>query len=104
MEFFKTQNNLPGKEEPKISFEEYLNGIVDNTVKIEVNNLFLKNPYLMHNSLEISQMIEQNPGLIEKNLEELIEMKILDKIGEGEKSIYSLSDKDLDKIRVFLTD
>lgn len=68
---------------------KFLEGITESMVRIEIILFFHKNQFAMDVARNIARWIGRDVGVVEKELERLVEQKILDRMGTGPSAIYS---------------
>jgi hypothetical protein len=83
----------------KASITKFLEGISESMVRTEIILFFHRNQFAMDVSRNIARWIGRDIGVVEKELANLVEQKILDKMGEGPSAIYSYT-QDLEIIEM----
>lgn len=68
---------------------KFLEGITESMVRIEIILFFHRNQFAMDVAKNIAKWIGRDVGVVEKELERLVEQKIVDKMGTGPSAIYS---------------
>lgn len=68
---------------------EFLEAATKSPVRRELINFFYENQFAMDTAKNLSRWINKDLSEIEKDLEELVKLKAIEKIGEGENAIYS---------------
>lgn len=73
------------------SISEFLEEITKSPVKMALLNFFYENQFAMDTAKNLSRWINKSLPEVEKDLEELVKLKVLEKIGEGSSAIFSYS-------------
>lgn len=68
---------------------KFLEGIAESMIRIEIILFFYRNQFAMDVARNIARWIGREVGVVEKELEKLVEQKILDRMGTGTLAIYS---------------
>lgn len=68
---------------------KFLEGITESMVRVEIILFFHKNQFAMDVARNIARWIGRDIGIVEKELERLVEQKILERMGTGPSAIYS---------------
>lgn len=87
---------------------KFLEGIAESMVRTEIILFFHRNQFAMDVARNIARWIGRDVNVVEKELERLVEQKILDKMGQGLSAIYSYTQdvetiETIDKFVVELT-
>ncbi len=57
-------------------------------IRMEINLFFQNNPLTLETALGLSQCLERELPIIQQELDKLVEIKILQRVGHGKKSYY----------------
>ncbi len=68
---------------------KFLEGIAESMVRTEIILFFHRNQFAMDVARNIARWIGRDIGVVEKELQKLVEQKILDGMGTGTSAIYS---------------
>jgi len=71
------------------SVNEFLEEITNSPIRRELVNFFYENQFAMDTAKNLSRWINKDLSEVENNLEELVRLKVLEKIGEGASAIFS---------------
>lgn len=77
----------------------FLEGIAESMVRTEIILFFHRNQFAMDVARNIARWIGRDVAVVEKELDKLVEQKILDRMGVGASAIYSYT-QDLEIIEI----
>jgi Fic family protein len=81
------------------SVAEFLEEATKSPIRRELLNFFYENQFAMDTAKNLSRWINKDLEEVEKDLEGLVKLKVLEKIGEGSSAIYSYT-QDLETINM----
>jgi len=71
------------------SVSEFLDEVTKSSSRVKLLNFFYENPFAMDSAKNLSRWINNDLYEVEKDLEELVKLKVVERIGEGSSAIYS---------------
>jgi len=77
----------------------FLEGIAESMIRTEIILFFHRNQFAMDVARNIARWIGREIGIVERELDKLVEQGILDKMGTGPSAIYSYT-QDVETIEV----
>lgn len=78
-----------GVNEVISSLNEFLDEATKSPTRRALINFFYENQFAMDTAKNLSRWVNKDLSDVEKDLEELVKLKVLEKIGEGGSAIYS---------------
>jgi len=70
------------------SVSEFLDEVTKTPIREKLLNFFYENPFAMDSAKNLAKWINNDFYEVEKDLEELVKLKVLERIGEGSSAIY----------------
>ncbi len=70
------------------SVSEFLEAATKSPIRRDLVTFFYENQFAMDTAKNLSRWINKNLSEVEKDLEELTKLQVLEKIGEGNSAIY----------------
>lgn len=70
------------------SVTEFLEEATKSPIRLKLLNFFYENPFVMDTAKNLSRWINEELYEIEKDLNGLVKLKVLEKIGESASAIY----------------
>lgn len=71
------------------SVTQFLEEATKSPIRIELLNFFYENPFALDTAKNLSRWINKELYEVEKDLDGLVKLKVLDRIGDGAAAIYS---------------
>ncbi|MEW6606081.1 MAG: hypothetical protein AB1414_01335 [bacterium] len=71
------------------SVSEFLEEVTKSPIRTELVNFFYENQFAMDTAKNLARWINKDLSEVENDLEKLVKLKVVEKIGEGKSAIYS---------------